>query len=83
MPTSIAGDHPRLRVHDLRHTFASHLIIDLKLDIAHVSRILGHARPSITLDTYTHLYNQAQHSDDIRTRMARSQFGGLLATADD
>jgi integrase len=73
------GQQPRLRVHDLRHTFASHLIIDLKLDIAHVSRILGHARPSITLDTYTHLYNQAQHSNDIRTRMARSSFGALLA----
>jgi integrase len=70
---------PRLRVHDLRHTFASHLIIDLKLDIAHVSRILGHARPSITLDTYTHLYNQAQHSDNIRDRMAESGFGALIA----
>jgi integrase len=68
----------RLRVHDLRHTFASHLIIDLKLDIAHVSRILGHARPSITLDTYTHLYNQAQHANDIRDRMAASDFGELL-----
>jgi integrase len=75
------GEQPRLRVHDLRHTFASHLIIDLKLDIAHVSRILGHARPSITLDTYTHLYNQAQHSDNIRNRMAASSFGGLLASS--
>jgi integrase len=31
-------DQARLRVHDLRHTFASHLIIDLKLDVAQVSR---------------------------------------------
>jgi integrase len=69
----------RLRVHDLRHTFASHLIIDLKLDIAHVSRILGHARPSITLDTYTHLFNHAGHAADIRQRMAESDFGNLLA----
>lgn len=68
----------RLRVHDLRHTFASHLIIDLKLDIAHVSRILGHARPSITLDTYTHLFNHAAHTADIRHRMATSEFGHLL-----
>jgi integrase len=71
-------NQPRLRVHDLRHTFTSHLIIDLKLDIAHVSRILGHARPSITLDTYTHLYNQAQHAADIRERMSASEFGSLL-----
>src|SRR5207248_723369 len=66
------ADQPRLRVHDLRHTFASHLIIDLKLDVAQVSRVLGHARPSITLDTYTHLFNHAGHADDIRQRMARS-----------
>ena len=44
----------RVRFHDLRHTFASHLIIDVLLDVAQVSRILGHARTSITLDTYTH-----------------------------
>jgi Phage integrase family len=43
-----------LRFHDLRHTFASHLIIDLGLDPAQVSRMLGHARITITLDIYTH-----------------------------
>ena len=59
--------------------FASHLIVDLKLDVAHVSRILGHARPSITLDTYTHLFDQAAHAADIRERMATSAFGELLA----
>jgi integrase len=69
---------PPLRIHDLRHTFASHLIVDLKLDVAQVSRILGHARPSITLDTYTHLFDQAAHAADIRERMATSEFGRLL-----
>jgi integrase len=72
---------PRLRVHDLRHTFASHLIVDLRLDVAQVSRILGHARPSITLDTYTHLFDCAAHAADIRERMAGSDFGLLLATS--
>jgi integrase-like protein len=47
---------PPLRFHDLRHTFASHLIIDLGLDPAQVSRILGHPRVTITLDIYTHLF---------------------------
>jgi integrase len=70
---------PALRVHDLRHTFASHLIVDLGLDVAQVSRILGHARPSITLDTYTHLFEHAAHAADIRERMAKSEFGSLLA----
>ncbi len=47
-------DGRRVRFHDLRHTFASHLIIDIRLDVAQVSRMLGHARTSMTLDTYTH-----------------------------
>lgn len=69
---------PPLRFHDLRHTFASHLIVDLGLDVAQVSRILGHARITITLDTYTHLFDDARHAREIRRRMAASQFAGLL-----
>jgi integrase len=69
---------PPLRCHDLRHTFASHLIIDLELDPAQVSRILGHARITITLDIYTHLFEDARHTQDIRTRMAASPFAQLL-----
>lgn len=71
---------PPLRFHDLRHTFASHLIIDLGLDVAQVSRIMGHARITITLDTYTHLFDDARHLRDIRARMARSSFASLLDT---
>lgn len=71
---------PPLRYHDLRHAFASHLIIDLGLDVAHVSRILGHARITITLDIYTHLFEEARHAHDIRTRMASSAFAELLTT---
>ncbi len=69
---------PPLRFHDLRHTFASHLIVDLGLDVAQVSRILGHARITITLDIYTHLFDDARHSREIRQRMAASQFASLL-----
>lgn len=71
-------DWPPLRFHDLRHTFASHLIVDLGLDVAQVSRIMGHARITITLDIYTHLFDDARHSREIRQRMAASQFAGLL-----
>ncbi len=72
------GDGPALRFHDLRHTFASHLIVDLGLDVAQVSRILGHASTTITLDVYTHLFDDARHAQEIRQRMAASQFAGLL-----
>jgi len=65
---------PRLRFHDLRHTFASHLIIDLRLDVAQVSRIVGHASTSITLDTYTHLFAEADHGAELRAQIASSEF---------
>jgi integrase len=68
----------KLTMHALRDTFASHLILDLGLDVVQVSRQLGHARPSITSDTYARLFDQARHSDDIRERMATSEFGGVL-----
>jgi integrase len=76
-------DGSRLRFHDLRHTFASHLIIDLGLDVVQVSRILGHASVTTTLDVYANLFDEAGHSADIRTRMATSAFAGLLAPGSD
>ena len=39
----------------LRHTAAS-LMIDHGLDVIDVSQRLGHARPSITMDVYSHLF---------------------------
>ena len=72
------GGQAHLRFHDLRHTFASHLIVDLNLDVAQVSRILGHASITITLDVYTHLFDDVRHAREIRTRMAASQFASLL-----
>ena len=79
--TDAGLDRPdrRVRFHDLRHTFASHLIIDIRLDVVQVSRMLGHARTSMTLDTYTHLFDAARHGADVRAELARSDFANLLA----
>ncbi len=78
--TGAGLDRPgrRVRFHDLRHTFASHLIIDIRLDVVQVSRILGHARTSMTLDTYTHLFEEARHGADVRAELAKSDFANLL-----
>jgi integrase len=62
--------------HTLRHGFASTLIIELRLDPVVVSRQLGHARPSITLDRYSHLFDRARHAEDLRERL---QASGLAA----
>lgn len=75
---ALDGPGRRVRFHDLRHTFASHLIIDIRLDVVQVSRILGHARTSMTLDTYTHLFEAARHGADVRAELARSDFANLL-----
>jgi len=40
--------------HSLRHTHASHLIAS-GLDVLTISRRLGHANPTITLNVYGHL----------------------------
>jgi integrase len=67
---------PRLSFHDLRHTYGSHLIRQ-GLDVVRVSRQLGHARSSITLDVYAHEIEETQHADDVSTKLTAA-FGGIL-----
>lgn len=55
---------PIIRFHDLRHTAAS-LMLNNGADVFVVSRRLGHAKASITLDVYGHLLanNQEKSAD--------------------
>jgi integrase len=50
---------PIIRFHDLRHTAAS-LMLNHGVPVLIVSKRLGHAKVSITLDTYGHLIPQMQ-----------------------
>jgi integrase len=45
---------PKIRLHDLRHTHASHLLM-AGVNVKVVSERLGHASVSFTLDTYGHV----------------------------
>jgi integrase len=47
---------PRVMFHALRHTHASALIAS-GLDVVVISRRLGHANPTVTLNIYSHLFN--------------------------
>jgi integrase len=58
----------------LRHTSAS-LLIANGLNVVFVSRQLGHANATVTLPTYAHLFQQADHAvtarDALETSYAR------------
>jgi integrase len=51
---------PTLRFHDLRHTFAA-LLIAQGLSVVYVSRQLGHAYASFTLDNYGGLFDRKEN----------------------
>jgi integrase len=70
---------PKLTLHDLRHTFGSHLVRQ-GADVVTVSRQMGHARPSITLDAYSHEFAAVQHRETIEARLTGA-FGGILVSS--
>lgn len=68
----VAGLAP-VKLHSLRHFYASGLI-SAGCDVVTVQRALGHASASVTLDTYSHLWPDAED----RTRAAAA---GLMMRA--
>jgi integrase len=70
------GDKTPLRVHDLRHCFAS-LLIAQGSNVVFVSRQLGHGDASITLKVYAHLFDAAEHAQRASAELEAS-FGGML-----
>lgn len=52
----------KVRIHDLRHTYAS-LMAHQGHKVAEVSEWIGHSKTSTTLDVYTHLFkDDEQHA---------------------
>jgi len=73
-----AGLSPALRFHDLRHTFASHWVLDGG-DIFRLSKILGHSSVVITQKTYAHLapemWNQDYHRVTFTVPASDTEYG--------
>ena len=63
-----------IRLHDLRHFYASGLIA-AGCDVVTVQRAVGHSKATTTLDTYSHLWPTAED----RTRKAAE---AMLRTLD-
>ena len=61
----------RLSLHSPRHGYAS-LLIAKGLNVVLVSRQLGHANPTVTLSTYAHLFEQADHAHVAREALEAS-----------
>jgi integrase len=68
-----------LRLHDMRHFFASGLIFE-GCDVVTVSRALGHANPATTLRVYAHLWPTAE--DRTRAASGRLLMAALGTAAD-
>jgi len=66
-------------LHDLRHFYASGLIA-AGCDVVTVQRALGHSMPSITLNTYSHLWPTVE--DRTRTAAAELMASVLAIPAD-
>ena len=64
---------PRIRLHDLRHTHASHLLA-AGVNVKVVSDRLGHASVAFTLDTYAHVMpgQQADAAAAVAALLGRS-----------
>lgn len=60
----------RQRFHDMRHAFAT-LLLDASEEIAVISKMLGHADYSTTVDVYSHLSTE-------RSRVAAARIDSLL-----
>lgn len=60
-PALAAAGLPRIRLHDLRHTYATMLILQGE-SLKYVQEMLGHASISVTADIYGHLLKETHAS---------------------
>jgi integrase len=65
---------PDITFHSLRHTHASQLI-DAGINIVEISKRLGHSKPGVTLNVYSHLFRTKDDKAAAAINAALANFG--------
>jgi integrase len=71
-PALVKAKLPKIRFHDLRHTYAA-LVWEQTKDVKYLQTQLGHSSIKMTMDVYGHLMNKT--NQDAATRLGRAIFG--------
>ena len=71
---------PRIRFHDLRHTYAS-LLIAQGENIKYIQSQMGHASPTVTLNVYAHLMKPANQESAQRLEDTVFETGDKMVTS--
>jgi integrase len=72
LPGLKAASLPKIRFHDLRHTYAS-LLIDQGENIKYIQTQMGQSSPMVTLTVYAHLLKPA--NQEAACRLENTIFG--------
>ncbi len=72
LPALEGAGLPRIRFHDLRHTYAS-LLIEQGENLKYIQTQLGHSTPTVTLNVYAHLMNPT--NQEAVCRLENTVFG--------
>ena len=72
---------PKIRFHDLRHTYAS-LLIEQGENIKYIQNQLGHSSPTVTLNVYSHLMKSVNQEAALRLENAVFEINGSKMLAD-
>ena len=74
-PTLETAGLPKIRFHDLRHSYAS-LLIDQGENIKYIQNQMGHSKASVTLDIYAHLFDE--DNPEAANRLDEKIFGSKM-----
>jgi integrase len=73
---------PRVRFHDLRHSYAS-LLLGQGENIKYIQNQLGHSSPMVTLNIYSHLLKDSNQEAACRLENAIFEVSGSKMVADE